>query len=245
MSRRIGAAIAATAALLAGTGAAGCSVVNAVRHVTSTVTANRAAIDAFASSLKPGTATPFEVTYETTDGSRATIVYAVRPPRDIAFAETSGGSGGAGTVTLRLIANSSGEYSCASLPAGSASPGWACQKLGASNAAAQNQIIGLYTPAHWVAFLSGLSIAAGFAGDKVTSSTMTVNGITLHCVNFRTHSASGTSTICSTAQGLLGYVRVAGNPVGFEIKSFTASPSAALFRLPAGTKVTRQTPNGG
>jgi hypothetical protein len=47
----------------------------------------------------------------------------------------------------------------------------------------------------------------------------------------------GTSRICSTAQGILGYVKVATDPTSFEIKAYSASPPASLFELPSGAKV--------
>jgi hypothetical protein len=41
-----------------------------------------------------------------------------------------------------------------------------------------------------------------------------------------------------TAQGILGYVKVASGPASFQIKAYSAAPPAAQFRLPAGAKVT-------
>jgi hypothetical protein len=40
------------------------------------------------------------------------------------------------------------------------------------------------------------------------------------------------------AQHLLSYVQIASESTGFEITSYSGSPSAWLFRLPAGTKIT-------
>jgi hypothetical protein len=65
-----------------------------------------------------------------------------------------------------------------------------------------------------------------------------VNGISMHCVDFNAKGVKGTSTICSTAQNILGYVKVAGNPDSFELKSYSSSPAASLFQLPAGAKIT-------
>jgi hypothetical protein len=39
----------------------------------------------------------------------------------------------------------------------------------------------------------------------------------------------------------LGYVRVASNSTSFELKSYSTSPPASLFALPAGAKVTTVT----
>ena len=90
-----------------------------------------------------------------------------------------------------------------------------------------------------MAFLKDFSLAAGLAGDKISTSTMTVNGFSMNCVDFRTPGVTGTSTICTTSQGLLGYVKVADGSTSFEIKSYSTSPPASLFRLPPGAKVTK------
>lgn len=210
----------------------GCGVVDKINNVRHAVDSNRAAIKAFTQGLKSGAATPFSATYVTTGGSPTTVTYAVRPPADVAFMQTA--AGGA-TANLDLVSNSTGEYSCTSA---SASSGWSCQKLGRAEAIAQNQIVNFYTPSHWVAFLEAFSIAAGFAGDKVTTSSMTINGMSMHCVDFQAKGIKGTSTICSTQQNILGYVKVAGDPTSFQIKSFTTAPADSLFQLPAGAKIT-------
>jgi hypothetical protein len=70
-----------------------------------------------------------------------------------------------------------------------------------------------------------------------------VNGFAMSCVDFKAAGVAGTSTICTTAQGILGYVKVASNSTTFEIKSYSTAPPAALFALPPGAKVTTlQTP---
>jgi hypothetical protein len=239
--RRI-AGVVAVALMLAGFGLTGCGVVSAVRKVTHDVESNKATIDAFTSKLKSGKAIPFEATYVTNGKAPATIVYAVSPPKEIAFRDTpsGGGSNGSGISRVDIVANSSGEYSCsppASAGSGSSS-GWSCQKLGTASAAARNTILNFYTPGHWIEFLKGFSLAAGFAGDKVSSSAKTVNGFSMQCVDFHAAGVHGTSTICSTAQGILGYVKVASGATSFKIKSYSSSPSAALFRLPPGARVT-------
>ena len=49
------------------------------------------------------------------------------------------------------------------------------------------------------------------------------------------------STICSTQQGILGYVKVASDSTSFEITKFTTSPNPSLFQLPPGATVTTGT----
>lgn len=241
--RRRAAGALAAALLLSGLGLTGCGVVSAVNNVKTDVASNKALIDQFTNSLKSGAAKPFEATYVTTGGSPTKIVYAVRQPNGLLFRETAAGSGGSEVSNADIIVNSSGEYSCSPPSAGSGSgsgsgSGGTCRKLGKAGAAARNQILDFYTPSHWVAFLRDFSVAAGFAGDKVTSSSLTVNGFRMKCVDFRAAGVAGTSRICTTAQGILGYVRVASDTTSFEITSYSSSPPASLFTLPPGAKVT-------
>jgi hypothetical protein len=237
-SHRAAAALAVAIAFpLGGVGLTGCGVVSAVRKVSHAVAANRATIDQFASGLKSGEAATFEATYVTTGNSPTKIVYAVRQPDDLSFMDTSSGSGSASGDT-DLIVNSTGSYSC-SPPFSGSGPRWTCQKLGAAGADIRKRFLGIYTPAHWIAFLRGFSMAAGLAGDKVTTSDMTVNGFSMHCVNFRVARVPGTSKICTTAQGILGYVKVASDATSFQLTSYSAAPPDSLFRLPPGAKITK------
>jgi hypothetical protein len=233
VSRRGTAGLAVAVLML---GAGGCSIINKVSHVVQAVQADKAIIQNFANLLKSGKVTPFQATYVTTGSSPTTVIYAVQPPKEAAFKEISGSNATNGTPTVDLISNATGEFSCAT-SSGTGSSGWQCTKLGQANAQAQNQIISFYTASHWISFLTALSIAAGLAGDKVSQSSMTVNGISLHCVDFNAQ-GNGNSTICSTSAGILGFVKVAGNPTSFEIKSYTTSPPASDFQLPPGATVT-------
>ena len=81
---------------------------------------------------------------------------------------------------------------------------------------------------------------AGFAGDKVTTSTMSVNGFDMNCVDL-VAKGTRTSTICSTSQGILGYVSVESESTTFQITSYSSSPSAWLFQFPPGATVTTST----
>jgi hypothetical protein len=226
--------------VLGSLGLTSCGVVSAVRKAEGVVKANRATIDTFTNRIKVGEGTTFEATYVTTGSAPATIVYAVQPPQGLTFVDTPSG---ASSSTTHIIVNSSGEYSCSAASASGTSSGSSvsCQKLGTADAAAQNQIFDIYTPSHWTTFLKDFSLAAGLAGDKVTSSSMTVNGFPMQCVDFNAPGVPGTSTICTTAQGILGYARVATDSTSFEIKSYSASPPASLFQLPPGATITTTT----
>jgi len=214
----------------------GCSVISKVRQDVHNVEGDKATVDSFTQNLQSGQSTPFEATYTTTGSAPATVDYAVdQSSGGLAFHETQTG---ANASNLQVIVNSSGEYVCNQSGSGGA---WSCQKLGKSDAASENKIFDFYTPAHWVAFLKGVSLVAGLAGDKVTSSTMSLNGFDMNCVDLVAHGVPGTSTICSTSQGILGYVKVASDSTSFQITNYSSSPSASLFQLPPGATVTTAT----
>lgn len=227
-----------TAAVVAAVGllVTGCSVVNKVTHAVHDVEGNRATIDSFTQSLQSNQNTAFEATYATTGSAPATAVYAVDPSeRSLAFHETQTGPNAS---NIQVIVNSSGEYMCnQSGPTG----GWTCQKLGQAESATQNQLFDIYTPAHWVSFLKGVSLVAGLAGDTVTSSTTSLNGFDMNCVDLVARGVTGTSTVCTTPQGILGYAKVASDSTGFQITSYSASPSPSLFELPPGATLTTPT----
>jgi len=231
-------AVAAAAAVVLGAAATGCGVVGAVKKVAGAVTANKTIVGQFSGNLQSGQPTQFQATYSTTGSTPSTVTYAVRPPSDLAITTSVAGTNLA-TADARFIVNSSGQFSCARVPVG----GWTCAKQPKNGAGGPQSLFDLYTPAHWVTFLQDFSLAAGFAGDKITKSSMTVNGFTMQCVDFTAAGVPGTSKICTTAQHLLGYVQVASQPVGFEITKYSATPDARLFQLPAGAKVT--SPSGG
>jgi hypothetical protein len=216
--------------------ATGCSVVSKVKQDVHTVEGNKSTIDSFIKNLQSTKDTPFEATYMTTGGSPATVVYAVDPSSGgLAFHETQTGSSAS---NVQIIVNSSGEYVCNQ---SSSAAAWSCQKLGKADAATENKIFDFYTPSHWVSFLKGASLVAGLAGDKVTTSTKSLNGFDMNCVDLVAKGVAGTSTICSTSQGILGYVNVASDSTSFEITNFSSSPSASLFELPPGATITTST----
>ena len=216
--------------------ATGCSALSKIKKAVHTVEGNRATIDSFNKDLHSTKDSPFEATYTTTGSSPATVVYAVDPSSGgLAFHETQTGSDAS---NVQIIVNSSGEYLCnQSGPASS----WSCQKLSTADAATQNKIFDIYTPSHWVSFLQGVSLVAGLAGDKVTSSTKSLNGFDMNCVDLVAKGVSGTSTICTTSQGILGFVSIASDSTSFQITNYSSSPSPSLFQLPPGATVTTLT----
>jgi hypothetical protein len=214
-------------------GVSACSAINKLKTTVHDIRGNKATIDSFSSSLQSGPTT-FSATYVTTGSAPATVVYAAQAQsKAVSFSDTP--SGGAGDTTpVHLISNRSGYFLCST---SSPSAAVSCQKLGSAEASNQQEVLDFYTPTHWITFLRDFSLAAGFAGDKVTSSTMSLNGFAMKCVDFRASGVPGTSTICSTSQGLLGYVKVATETTSFEITKYSTSPPSSLFVLPLGAKV--------
>jgi hypothetical protein len=225
--RVIAGAAAALAACLALVACTPGQPASGARHISRNVSANKATIDQFTAALAAAAPKAFAVTYRTTGAAPVTVLYAARPPGDRAFRKTPG---------TDVVANAGGEYSCA--PPARPGARWTCQKLGAVRAALQNQALDLYTPGHWAAFLKAYSLAAGFAGVKVSTSRRTVHGFRLRCADFRATGVAGSSTFCVTAAGIPGYVQLAGSTTRFAITSYSASPAASLFGLPPGATVT-------
>jgi outer membrane murein-binding lipoprotein Lpp len=216
---------------LTGVLGAGCSAISKVRQTYDNVKNNKATVDAFTQNLDNGKSVPFAATYATTGSAPATVVYAVDPSSGgLAFHLTqTGGS----ASNAEFIVNASGNYSCTQ---GGLS--WSCTKLDKASAADQENLFNFYTPSHWVNFLKGVSLVAGLAGDKVSTSSISLNGFNMSCVDLVAHGVPGTSTICTTPQNILGYVKVAQESTSFEITNYSGSPSPSLFQLPPGATVT-------
>jgi hypothetical protein len=235
--RRAGAVAVAAAVAGAGVAMGGCAVTHAVGAAVDAIRGNKATMDAFTAKLSSGPST-FEVTYVTPGSAPVRVVYAVHPPVGLDFEETPSTTS-SGAAPVHLVVDRTGEYSCAPGSAPHVAP--TCTMLPKASAADTADILGFYTPSHWVSFLRGFSLAAGFAGDRVTTSDMTVNGFAMSCVDF-TPPGVARSTVCTTKQHVLGYVKVAGSPTSFEITGFSTSVAPALLALPPGATVTTLPP---
>lgn len=234
MSQHHGRIVLLAGLALAGLAVTGCSAISKVKQTYENVKNNKDTIDSFTQNLNNGKSIPFSATYATSGSSPATVVYAVDPSSgELAFHLTQTG---ASASNAQFIVNSSGNYSCTQSGAA-----WSCNKLDKASAADQENLFDFYTPSHWVNFLKGVSLVAGLAGDKVSTSTMSVNGFDMSCVDLVAHGVPGTSTICSTPQNILGYVKVAQDATSFQITNYSGSPSPSLFQLPPGATVTTVT----
>jgi hypothetical protein len=205
----------------------GCGIVKTIEHkALNDLTGHNKTLNAFTSKINTNPNASYEATYVTTGSSPATITIATSPPKDFLF--EGGGSTG------RLLQNSTGSYACTETTSG----GWSCTRLSAATFNTQKAVYALYSGSYWIDFLKIYSTVAGLAGVSIKASSMTVNGFPLSCivVNAKTNS-TGTSTWCETSTGVLAYVQATSNGTAFELKSYSTSPAASLFSLPAGATV--------
>lgn len=211
-----------------------CTVIATIKNAVHDVRGNRAVIARFNSKLKAAPTT-YEADYTTSGSAPATVTYAAQLPNEVAFTLTPT-AGNPNATPVHLVQNSSGEYAC-----GQVSGHWSCARVSGVDAQSQNALFDVYTPGHWVKYLSLFALAVGLAGDKVTTSTMSRNGFSMHCIDLATEGTAGESTICTTNQGVLGYAQLAGNSTSFAITRYASSPPASDFRLPAGATITSVT----
>jgi hypothetical protein len=70
---------------------------------------------------------------------------------------------------------------------------------------------------------------------------VSLNGFSMNCIDLTTPGTAGTSTVCTTSQGVLGFAQVAGDSTSFAITNYSSSPPASPFELPPGAKITTVT----
>ena len=215
-------------------GLTGCSAVNKAVNAIKTVhnmLHGSAAINSLTSKISAGDSASYEVTYVTTGSAPATINYAADPPHDFAFDDTTS------TGEIRIFAGSAGQFECNRPKSGGT---WSCLKTDVSGVNTTKLMYALYSGSYWIDFLKAYSVLAALHGVSISSSTMTVNGFKLQCAVVVSGNKPNqtTSEVCVTSQGILGYVSAAAKAADFEIKSYSASPPASLFQVPAGATVT-------
>jgi len=211
-------------------GLTGCSkVINAIKTVHN-VLHQGAAISALSNKIKAADKSPYEVTYVTTGANPVTTELASSPPHELAFGTTVSGQ------VIDVIQNSKGEFACSRGVSSSAT--WSCIEVKGAEAATYKVMYALYSGAYWIDFLRLYSAAAALQGVTIHSTTMSVNGFALQCDVIVNKKNPSTSKWCVTSEGVLGYVSVSSAKADFEIKSYSASPQASLFQVPAGATIT-------
>jgi len=218
-------------------GLTGCSAinkaVNAVKAVHSLLHGS-AAIDQLTSKMQSSDTSAYDVTYVTTGSAPATVKFALDPPHDFAFADTTS------TGEFEVLGGSAGVFECSRSSSGSSSAGaWSCVKAQGAEVDTDKLAYALYSGTYWIDFLKIYSVAAALHGVTISSATMSVNGFNLQCAVVVSGNKPNqqTSKVCVTSQGILGYVSVSARSADFEIQSFSPSPPASLFQIPAGATV--------
>ena len=215
------AAALAAAVVLGGLVLAGCTTghtakkaphVGASSHVVvrSSVAGKGGALGRIIAKLQAAAATPFEAEYMVGGMDPPSIVYAVRPPGGLLVKVTKFGVKGR---RIQFVVNGSGSYLCRSPAVGPAR--WTCQQLDRAGVAAQQQIFGVYTAAHWAAYLKTVRLAAGTKATTTRAYALPTIGKgarddRMSCIDFRPAGAPagfrGIRTICAAAPGVLGSV---------------------------------------
>jgi hypothetical protein len=213
------------------------SVVNKATHG---LIGGNAALNAFTGKVQNSETAIYDVTYEITGSSPATIEYSADPPHDWGLNST------ASSGSFRIFQNSAGIDYCTQESSGAT---WSCASVPGTEKSSYEGLYQLYTGAYWVDALNLLSPFIGLTGLKVEDKSMTVNGFDLSCIvvsgapkgSTTEAGSSSDGTFCVTSQGILGYIS-ANSGANFEIKSYSTSPNSSLFQEPAGaTMVTLPT----
>lgn len=189
----------------------------------------------FGGSIKAAKNASFKAVYTSTSssGGAETITLEQSPPKQ-AFTTTD--SSGAvstilntGTATYACTTDSGGTPNCTSMSS-------------AGGAGALPSLIGIYNGSTALAAIQGWQtvVAAHLTGVSLTFTNTTIAGQPVRCANWRYQGSS--TTYCVTNKGVLAKVTStdssgsSGN-AGFELTSFTASPPASDFELPANATV--------
>jgi len=252
--RRGTAAALGCAVMMGGLVLAGCAAGHAVTKgshpvasshvvVRSSVAGNGGALGRMITKLQAVAATPFEAEYMVGGMDPPVIVYAVRPPDGLLVKVTTFGVKGR---RIQFVVNGSGSYLCRSPGTGPAR--WTCQQLDRAGVAAQQRVFGVYTAAHWAAYLKTVRLAAGTKATTVRAHALPTIGTgarddRMSCIDFRPAGAPagfrGIRTICAAASGVLGSVMGCHGPT-IVMGRYITSPPASLFQLPPGAKIIGQ-----
>ena len=201
---RVGLLVVAARAGGGGARAAASSTRSRRRSTTSRATRRRSTPSPRMSIRRAG---PFEATYTTTGSSPATVVYATDPDNDGCLPHHPD--------RRECLEHPVHREFLRQLPVQPERVLVVVQQVGQGRRGRPEEHLRLLHAVHWVNFLKGVSLVAGLAGDKVTQSTMSLNGFDMSCVDLVAHGVPGTSSICTTQQNILGYVKVAQDSTSF------------------------------
>lgn len=235
-SRRtaVGAAVLGGGVLLAA-----CSSSSSSSTTTGGATASTAAggsgtakLDALAGDVKSAQKSTFKAVYTSTSGGKtSTITFAQSPPKQLFSASDSSGS------TTSLINTGTTTFSCT----GNSSSNVTCTSIGGRLAgAALTSLVNVYDGSTALTVFNAWksAIVARVAGVSLNFTSTTIAGQPSTCADW---SRSGdTATYCVTSTGVLAKVETsdsAGSGTSFELTSYSSSPPASDFAVPAGATV--------
>jgi len=168
----------------------------------------------------------FKLTYTTSSsGTSTTIVLEQSPPKQVF---RSGGTG-------EILFNGTKTYYCST---GSTPP--TCIQEASTQATPLGALIGIYSGKTALGVMQGWKseIAAGIVGYHVSFSNATYAGQASQCVTWSYQTSS--AKYCVTNSGVLAYAGggSAGSSGALTLTSYSSSPPASDFNLPAGATVT-------
>jgi len=237
-SRRtaVGTAVIGGAVLLAACGSSSSSSTTTTGATATTAAGGSdaaAKLDTLAGNVKSAQQSTFRAIYTSSSGgSSSTITLAQAPPKQLFSATDSSGS------TTTLINTGTTTYSCS----GGGSSTVTCTSIGGKVAgAALTSLINVYNGSTALTVFNAWrsAIVARVAGVSLNFTDTTIAGQPSTCANW---SRSGdTATYCVTSSGVLAKVEASGGSSGsgtsFELTSYSSSPPASSFAVPAGATV--------
>jgi hypothetical protein len=235
---RRGLAVAATLSLSFGVG--GCAVGNAIKAVHAVVNA-AGNLKNLESQIQKGENASYEATYKSTSSgsTSSTISIAQEPGGKWAYNTPASDGGGA----TSWVANGKDTYDCSQ---GTSGGKWSC--IETTEAAGSDAIDGspafAFTGEDYYVIIESLSAVAALEGYDVSSSSTSVNGISLKCTKLtgKSNGQSVDDEWCITSDGILGLVKYTGSSSSdnsaFTITSLNKSPSSSVFQPPSGAAIT-------
>jgi len=178
----------------------------------------------------------FQAVYTSTSsgGGTQTITLAQAPPKQLFSTTDSSGS------VSSIVNTGTGTYSC---DTSSGSTPTCTSMAGMGGAGALSAVIGVYNGTTALSVINGWQSieAAHLAGVSLSFTNTTIAGQPVRCADWKYQGSA--ATYCVTDGGVLAKVQSSGGSgssgggSSFELTSFTTSPPAGTFDLPAGATV--------
>ena len=196
------------------------------RSVPATAPGTNSQSQQFLSKLQSGEHSTFVATYRMVGGAEPaamTLTIAVDGSNAKFGVQTATGS------NFEEISTAGGAVFCTQ---GAAGP-WFCLHAAAGEGAGLASIAAVYAPGHLLTTVQA-AVAAETSGGQITTSSRTLNGVSMSCLTLAGHPGVVTgATYCITSQGVLGYAASAGPPASsMTLLSFSTSIPSGEFTPP-------------